>query len=73
MNKRATAYHEAGHAIMNLSLGVRLKRVTIVPAEGFDGTCQSHRVLSRGDIDNLDIKFVSPAGRIRLEKVVDFA
>jgi Peptidase family M41 len=30
---RTTAYHEAGHAVIGLSLGVKVSRASIVPAE----------------------------------------
>lgn len=33
----ATAYHEAGHAVVAIALGMRLKAVTIEPSEGCDG------------------------------------
>ncbi|HBV62338.1 MAG TPA: cell division protein FtsH, partial [Rhodopirellula sp.] len=33
----ATAYHEAGHAVMALSFGCPIKKVTIVPGRSWTG------------------------------------
>jgi ATP-dependent Zn protease len=38
---RATAYHEAGHAVANLVQGLTVDRVSIIPGEGFNGRCRS--------------------------------
>lgn len=35
--KEATAYHEAGHAVVALAQGLRMERVTIKPSEGSHG------------------------------------
>ena len=32
-----TAYHEAGHAVVRIALGMKLKAVTIEPSDGCDG------------------------------------
>jgi hypothetical protein len=36
----ATAYHEAGHAVIALALGRAIDRVTVVPNQRFLGSCQ---------------------------------
>jgi hypothetical protein len=36
----ATAYHEAGHAVMALALGRPIHRVTVVPNQNYLGACQ---------------------------------
>ncbi len=37
---RATAYHEAGHAVMALALGRAIQKVTIAPNQNYLGACQ---------------------------------
>lgn len=37
---RATAYHEAGHAVMALALGRPIQKVTIAPNQNYLGACQ---------------------------------
>lgn len=39
--RRETAYHEAGHAVADHVLGLRVERVTINPVGVFGGLCQS--------------------------------
>ena len=58
-NKRllATAYHEAGHAVMNWKLGIHNKTVTIIPDSKFIGLCVSARSLVRfknGELNTSD-------------------
>jgi Peptidase family M41 len=36
----ATAYHEAGHAVIALSLGRAIQRVTVVPKHRYLGACE---------------------------------
>jgi ATP-dependent Zn protease len=38
---RATAYHEAGHAVAHLALGRTNDKVSIIPGEGFNDQCDS--------------------------------
>mgnify|MGYP003385116220 CR=1 FL=1 len=40
MNREATAYHEAGHAVIALALGRSIQRVSIVPGQGWLGRCE---------------------------------
>jgi len=49
--RRATAYHEAGHAVIGEALGVHMKTTSIVPGEGFDGQVRFRRVLRASDLD----------------------
>ena len=37
---RATAYHEAGHAVMALALGRPIQKVTVAPNQNYLGACQ---------------------------------
>lgn len=37
--QHATAYHEAGHAIIAHALGIRVYKVSIVPGEDYSGVC----------------------------------
>ncbi len=39
----ATAYHEAGHAVIALTLGRAVERVTIVPNQGYLGACHMQK------------------------------
>lgn len=47
---KATAYHEAGHAVVCHRLGYQNKRITIVPNGTSLGEC-SHEKIIRGDLD----------------------
>ena len=40
LHLRATAYHEAGHAVMALALGRPIQKVTIAPNQNYLGACQ---------------------------------
>jgi ATP-dependent Zn protease len=55
----ATAYHEAGHAVMAFQLGIRLQKITIVPDEESSGCCHHESLL----------KFKGSA-RLKIEKLV---
>ena len=37
---RATAFHEAGHAVMALALGRPIQKVTVAPNQNYLGACQ---------------------------------
>ena len=39
-NLKATAYHEAGHAVVALALGRAVQRVSILPGRGWLGRCE---------------------------------
>jgi hypothetical protein len=40
---RATAYHEAGHAVANIRHGIKIKSATIVPGDGYAGMVEAER------------------------------
>ncbi len=66
MAMTATAYHEAGHAVVCQRLGFRVQRVTIVPSVTFAGQC-THENILRG----IDVEFDgSDRCRIRIEKLI---
>jgi hypothetical protein len=48
--RRATAYHEAGHAVVTFWLGLRLRSLTIVPdlTQGSTGSCHHSSLGLRG-------------------------
>ena len=41
---RATAYHEAGHAVANIAQGLTIDTVSIIPGKGYHGMCISPSV-----------------------------
>jgi ATP-dependent Zn protease len=43
----ATAYHEAGHAVVCHRLGYKVNRVTIVPSDTSQGLCTHENILRR--------------------------
>ena len=58
--EKATAYHEAGHAVLHFHLRFRypmfpLKKVSIIPGKDFRGACHHKRGFSQKFIDNLEI------------------
>ena len=50
----ATAYHEAGHAVMALALGRPVACVSIVPGREFLGTCDFGKAVFRPSEDWLE-------------------
>ncbi len=64
--KRATAYHESGHAVMCWLNGVRLKSVTIDPDEDYVGFCRHEKII-RGRFPETDN---SDRMRLKLERHV---
>lgn len=47
----ATAYHEAGHAIVTLCLGYPVHHVTIEPGDDYTGVCRSDNPLFDCDLE----------------------
>jgi ATP-dependent Zn protease len=47
---RATAYHEAGHAVVTLALGLSIDSVSIIAAEDFNGVCRKPNVIHYGAV-----------------------
>ena len=50
----ATAYHEAGHAVVALALGRTVQRVSIVPGQGWLGRCEFQKGRVRPSEDWLE-------------------
>jgi hypothetical protein len=66
--RRVIAFHEAGHAVIAWQLGLCIKTVSIVPAEGWQGHTVYHKSPLRGS--NLDY---SDRGHRRTEKMIEVA
>ncbi len=59
----ATAYHEAGHAVIALALGRAVQRVSIVPGRGWLGRCEFQKGRVRPSEDWLESEIlISLAG-----------
>jgi hypothetical protein len=62
----ATAYHEAGHAVIAWKSGIKVKSVTIVPGDGFDG-----QVDQASPLRGINLEFDgSDRARIRAEAAI---
>jgi hypothetical protein len=48
---RATAYHEAGHAVANVALGLAINKVSIIPGEDHHGLDYTGICVSPGVLD----------------------
>lgn len=71
LSLKATAYHEAGHAVMAWRLGVGLRRTSIVPnkADNSAGHVLNRR-LSRGTLEEIEFADPFSSSRLRAEKQV---
>jgi hypothetical protein len=58
---RWVAHHEAGHAIVAAVLGVKVREVTVVPADGNLGHCQLDYDATAKDDDRVVISLAGPA------------
>jgi hypothetical protein len=54
----ATAYHEAGHAVVALLLGRPIHRVSIRPKERWLGTCEFRKGRTRPDRDPVETELL---------------
>jgi hypothetical protein len=63
---KATAYHEAGHAVMAFQLGVEVRQITIVPDRDSAGSCSHEKLLKFRGTELC----ASPAARVRIEKLI---
>src|SRR5260370_34859100 len=63
-----TAYHEAGHAVMAYFLGVRLKKVTIIPNKDYVGSVLHEKVV-RGLGPGVDILLRNLARKEKLARI----
>ena len=50
----ATAYHEAGHAVISLALGRPVHRVSVLPNRERLGQCEFHKGILRPSVDWLE-------------------
>lgn len=64
--RRATAHHEAGHAVIALHLGMAVRRIKLRPSDGVAGVVEHQNPLKgiRLDIDN------SPRANLKAEKAI---
>jgi hypothetical protein len=63
----ATAYHEAGHAVLALILGRPVERVSILPDRRFAGHCQFGKGVFRPTEDWLEREMLIALGGIAAE------
>lgn len=63
----ATAYHEAGHAVLALILGRPVERVSILPDSRFAGHCQFGKGVIRPTEDWLEREMLIALGGIAAE------
>ena len=52
--RRATAYHEAGHAVAAWSLGAEIRKASIVPEDGSYGSVEHTSTLRGLDFDGCE-------------------
>jgi len=64
--RRATAYHEAGHAVVAWAEGIRLRSVSIIPTDDTDGRVEHVNQLWGSTIDSNR----SDANRLKAERHV---
>jgi ATP-dependent Zn protease len=65
----ATAYHEAGHAVMALALGRPIHRVSVLPDGQFLGLCQFGKGVFRPSEDWLEREILIALGGIAAEAI----
>ena len=65
--KEATAYHEAGHAVIALVLGRAVERVTVIPDQRRAGVCEFHKGTVRPTKDWLEREMLIALGGIAAE------
>src|ERR1700720_2292046 len=63
-----TAYHEAGHGVVAYFLGVRLKKITIIPDEDYVGAVLHEKVV-RGLSPDVDISLRNFANMEKLARI----
>ena len=69
MNRVAIAYHEAGHVVIALELGVAVKRATIKPGDKVHGQVDHSALLTRRDIRVVGHHRDTPHQRDKFEKL----
>ncbi len=65
--EEATAYHEAGHAVLALSLGRPVQRVSILPDHRYLGICEFGKGSTRPTPDWLEREILIALGGIAAE------
>jgi ATP-dependent Zn protease len=65
----ATAYHEAGHAVMALALGRPVHRVSVLPDGQFLGLCRFGKGIFRPSEDWLEREILIALGGIAAEAI----
>jgi ATP-dependent Zn protease len=65
----ATAYHEAGHAVMALALGRPVACVSTLPTREFLGTCEFGKAVFRPSEDWLERELLIALGGIAAEAI----
>lgn len=63
----ATAYHEAGHAVVALALGRPVEQVTIVPDRAYLGLCEFGKAAFRPSEDWLEREILIALGGLAAE------
>jgi ATP-dependent Zn protease len=63
----ATAYHEAGHAVVALALDRPVAKVSIIAGREFLGVCHFQKGVSRASIDLLEREILIALGGIAAE------
>jgi ATP-dependent Zn protease len=66
-SNEATAYHEAGHAVVALALGRPVNRVTTVPGQKRAGSCEFHKGTFRPSDDWLEREILIALGGVAAE------
>ena len=64
---QATAYHEAGHAVVALALGRPIQRVSILPDREHLGVCEFRKGTFRPSEDSLEREILIALGGIAAE------
>lgn len=66
-HRKATAYHEAGHAVAAFFLGFKTRQVTVKPGKDYSGL---HSEMGRHYLEGLDCREITPLVRDRIERRV---
>jgi ATP-dependent Zn protease len=67
LSNEATAYHEAGHAVVALVLGRPVVRVTVVPDQKHAGLCEFRKGTFRPSKDGLEREILIALGGMAAE------
>jgi ATP-dependent Zn protease len=67
--RQATAYHEAGHAVIAMALGRPVRAVSILPNGDFLGTCHFHKGVFRPSKDWLEQEILIAVAGVAAEAI----